>query len=142
MSGDAFFAGAKQVSRQQPFMQRNMRALVNCADRCREWLLALAAFIDTRARALALQFGCAINAAAMRTNRAIRPTQFLEMRSGGFFVVKGRVGNIYGHRASLSCYLGKLCKRQRPVNVVSCVRGQIGAYRLGDEAADIGDGGV
>jgi hypothetical protein len=38
--------------------------------------------------------------------------------------------------------LGKLCKSQRPVIMIEYVRGRIGAHGLGDEAADIGDGGV
>ena len=38
--------------------------------------------------------------------------------------------------------LGKLCKSQRPVIMIEYVRGRIGAHGLGDEAADLGDGGV
>ena len=38
--------------------------------------------------------------------------------------------------------LGKLCKSQRPVIMIEYVRGWISTHGLGDEAADIGDGGV
>jgi hypothetical protein len=38
--------------------------------------------------------------------------------------------------------LRKLCKSQRPVIMIEYVRGRICAHGLGDEAADIGDGGV
>jgi hypothetical protein len=38
--GDAFLAGAHQADRQQPFVQRDMRALENHADAHRELVLA------------------------------------------------------------------------------------------------------
>jgi hypothetical protein len=51
---DAFLAGAEQMRRQQPFMERDMRALVSGADRRGKGFLAALALVDAGSRAFAL----------------------------------------------------------------------------------------
>src|ERR1700736_7019729 len=82
-----------------------MGAFIDGADRRRERLLTLLALVKARPRALAAQFGCSVNAAAMRANRTIRPSEPLKMSPSGFFIVEDWIGEVYGHDAPLGCYL-------------------------------------
>jgi hypothetical protein len=105
MRADAFLAGGHQMCGKQPFVQRNMRFLIERAHDCRERLLAGAAFIEARARAFAMQLGCFVYSAAMRANRTIRPAHFFEMRAGGVFIGECLVGKIAGHGHILLVWL-------------------------------------
>src|ERR1700730_4538166 len=82
-----------------------MGAFIDGADRRRERLLTLLALVKARPRALAAQFGCSVNAAAMRANRTIRAWDTLKMSPSGFFIVEDWIGEVYGHDAPLGCYL-------------------------------------
>src|SRR5438874_13111955 len=69
-------------------MQRDMRALVEGADRRGERLAAVLALVDAGAGALALHFRCVGDRTTVRADRAIGPAQRLEMPPGSVFVVK------------------------------------------------------
>src|SRR3954451_780786 len=99
MSAHAFLAGAEQSSRQKPFMDRDVAALVQGADCGGELFAAILALVDARPRALALHLSRVADDTAMRADRTIRPTCRLEMPPSGLFVVKNRVRQINGHGA-------------------------------------------
>jgi hypothetical protein len=82
---------------EQPFMQRDMRALVQCAHSRRERLLAWAALVEAGASAFALEFCSLIHSAAMRADWPIRPAEIFEMNAGGGFVGENLVGKVACH---------------------------------------------
>src|SRR5437763_15448437 len=71
MAAHSLLAGAEQVHRLEPQVQRDMRGLENRADRDAELALAWAAAPQTHAPALYLRDP--IHAAAAGANRAVRP---------------------------------------------------------------------
>jgi hypothetical protein len=98
MCAHPLLARAKQVRGEQPFVQRDMAALVERPDRRCKGLAALLALVDAGAGALAAQLGRCINATAVRTDRPIWPAEALEMRASRFLIVENRVGEIERHR--------------------------------------------
>src|SRR3954462_7998611 len=113
MSAHALLTGAKQTSRQQPFVQRDMAALIKGADCGGKLLATVLTLIDAGARAFALHLGRVADDTAMRTDRTIRPALRLEMPPGGFFVVENRVCQIDDHAAPQRCPISTL-PRQGP----------------------------
>jgi hypothetical protein len=66
---------------QHPFMKRDLAALEKCADRDRELLAAVAAVVQARAMAFAIECGIALDAAAMQ----VRRTTLAPLRQRAFF---------------------------------------------------------
>lgn len=97
MRGHAFLGRRHEMRCQQPLVQRNVRLLVNCPHGRRERLAARSALVQAGARALALHLRSFANDAAMEADRTIRPAEFLEMLTGGFFVRKDRVCQVGSH---------------------------------------------
>lgn len=76
----SLLAGTYQVNRLQPLMKRNLAALKDCADSCRELLAAVFALVDAGA------MRCTVKgimdfayAATVRAYRAIRPADGLKV---------------------------------------------------------------
>src|ERR1700730_4109966 len=97
MGADALLAGGHEMSGEQPFVQRNVRTLIQRAHGRREWLLTGPALVQARSRRLAVQFGCFTNNAAMRAYRTIRPAQCLEMLASGGFIGENLGGEVASH---------------------------------------------
>lgn len=99
MRGYAFLARRHKMSRKQPFVQRDMRALVKRAERGRERFLAAMAFVESRTMALTLEFRGVVHNTAERTDRTVGPAKRLEMLPGSFLVREDRVRQITGEGA-------------------------------------------
>lgn len=98
MRADALFAGAKQMRGQQPFVHRDMRALVNGPDGRRELLYALMASVKAMTGCFACDFVGGIDDATVGANRTMRPSDSFEVRPSGVFIVENRVGEIDRHK--------------------------------------------
>src|SRR5882672_11223355 len=81
MSAHPLLGRTEKMDSQQPFVQGNMAILENRIDRNSELLLTILALVDARAdRLLAVRLRRQLVsrlAVAMRTDRAIRPSQLL-----------------------------------------------------------------
>jgi len=89
------------VGSEQPFIQRDMRALVQRPHCGCEGLLTWAALVEASACAVALEFGSFIDGAAMGAYRTIWPTELFEMSAGGIFVGENLIGKVASHGQSL-----------------------------------------
>jgi hypothetical protein len=99
MRTHAFLGRGHQMERQNPLVQRDVRALKQRADRHRELLAAVAAV--ERPSSIALAFKALhVGRAAVRAPRTIGPAQLFQMLAGVVFVVKDRIGQV-GHRIAL-----------------------------------------
>jgi len=87
---DAFLAGANQVHRLEPDMQRHMARFEDRPHPHGKGLPAGAAFPQTRARALALECRRFADRTAMRANGAIGPELSFNIGNGGLLIAKMR----------------------------------------------------
>jgi len=95
MRRHALLGRAKQISSQEPFMQRDFAILEHGANLYREVLAAF--FFGATVFAGALGCVSLAHRSAVRANRTHRPTQLLQILSGGVFVGKMRGGKFrYG----------------------------------------------
>jgi hypothetical protein len=101
MGGNAFLAGSHQVEGLQPLMQSNVRPLHYGFHRDGE--VFPAALFGAAIYASALGLIGAVNDAAVRANRAIRPKDAFQHRPGGLVVLEVRFGKkaVLGHEKSL-----------------------------------------
>src|SRR5690606_20165416 len=90
MRAETLLAGAQQVDRLKPLVQRHMAGLEHRADLHRELLAALAALTQARPRRLALQLIDPIDRAAVRAMRTFRPHDAFQLRDGGGLIVEER----------------------------------------------------
>src|SRR5262249_29476366 len=88
VAADALFAGAKQVDRLQPDVQRDVAGLHDGADGHGERLAADVALAHAGLGALALHPAHPRRFAAARAHRAVRPETRLDERQRGGFVVE------------------------------------------------------
>lgn len=82
---------------EQPFVQRNMRPLIERSHGRSEGLLTGAALVEAGAGALPFKLRSLANGAAVRANRTIGPAQFLEMGAGRIFVRESLVSKVASH---------------------------------------------
>ena len=75
-----------------------MAALHDRTIRDREVTTAGVALVQTSPMRVALQARDAVDGAAVRAERAVRPADSLQMRPGGLFIVEDRVSEVGGHR--------------------------------------------
>ena len=101
VSRHALFAGAKQVRRQQPLVQRDMRTLVHGTHGRCERLAAILALVEARARRLALHQRGITDRAAMRADATICPAQRFKVEAGGVFIVEDWIGK-FRHAQTLT----------------------------------------
>jgi hypothetical protein len=80
IGADALLAGDDEVNRLKPDMQRDVAALEDGADLDGEGLAALVTPVGTDPGRPAAHFTCAVNAATMRTDRAVRPNALFHER--------------------------------------------------------------
>src|SRR3546814_9614675 len=99
-SSDLFLGRAKEVRRQQPLVQRDLGTLIERADRHRELLAALRTEPEAGPCALALQLVGAVDASAVRADRAIGPAHALQILPGGGFVRVAGFGDVRQDRKS------------------------------------------
>src|ERR1700722_11559177 len=93
------------MNRQKPLVKRDMGVFENRANRHRERLMASRALVETLACRVATKPIRFSDYAAMRTNRAVRPTFRFEMRSRSIFVVILGILN-RGHTLLSSFFVG------------------------------------
>lgn len=98
----ALLAGAHQMRREKPLRHRNVRPLIDRADRCRELLPAILAVIPARPHRHAAQCCHAIKHATERAVRTIRPTDGFEVLPRLVCIGEDRVGEVYGRGHGLS----------------------------------------
>lgn len=89
---DAFLGRRHKKDRLQPMVQLHMAGFKDGADFDGEGLAALVALVSANAGALALHLGNALDTAAMRANRTVRPNPGFHKPIGGGFIVKVAVG--------------------------------------------------
>ena len=98
MRRDAFLARRHQAERQRPFVQRDMAAFHDGADRDSERFAAGVALIHAGAMRLAFNERRLFDHAAMRANGlAIWPADRLEIGARRVLIVENRVCEIEGH---------------------------------------------
>src|SRR5262249_17133493 len=82
------------MDREQPLVQRDMRALVKRSDADCELVLAIGAVVPARPHGIALHGLHGVELAAVRANRAIRPPRSLKKHAGLVLVSECWVGQI------------------------------------------------
>ena len=87
----AFLARHHQVRCSEPLVQRNVAALVQGADRDREWLATGVALVKARAMRLAIQEGRLIDNAAMRADPTVGPNPGFQPLAGLGLVMEDRI---------------------------------------------------
>ena len=92
-----FFAGAHEMRGKKPLMHRNMRTLVNGANRCGKLLHAFPTTVKAMAGSFANDWIGRIDYAAVRANRTIWPADGFEMFPSCGFVIENFVCEIEGH---------------------------------------------
>ncbi len=94
---DAFLAGAHQVGREKPLVQRDFGTLEHGSNGRGELLAAFlrVALIHARTVRLAVQRRGVANETAMRTDRAMRPTRALKMLAGLVGVGEDWIGQVH-----------------------------------------------
>jgi hypothetical protein len=97
MRAHAFLAGANKMRRKKPLVHRNVRVLVNCANRGGELLHAFTAAIKAVAGSFANDRIGRIDYAAVRANTTVRPADSFEMLPGIGFVIEDWIGKIDRH---------------------------------------------
>jgi hypothetical protein len=79
----SLLAGTDQVNRLHPLVQGHLAALEHCANRHRELVAAILALVHAWAVRLAVQYVVILtHAAAVRADRAVRPTDSLKVLAG------------------------------------------------------------
>ena len=92
MGGNAFFRGAEKVGGVQPFVDRDMAALVQGADADGELLAAIATMPPSSPQSALNGLGLGSpDLAAERANHPIRPTLAFQIGAGLIFVLENRV---------------------------------------------------
>jgi len=86
---NALLGRAHEICGLKPIVHRHMASLKDGPDFYGKRLAALVALIDANAGALAAHFGNAIDRAAVRTNRTIRPQSGFNPSVSGGFVMEG-----------------------------------------------------
>jgi hypothetical protein len=87
---NTFLAGSDQENSLEPEAQRDMRGLEDRPDLDGERLAAVVALVNADPRGLPCERPVALDAAAMRADRAARPNARFDEAIGGFFVVEVR----------------------------------------------------
>ena len=96
MGAKPFLGPAQQIGRLEPQVQSDMGAFKQGADRHAELLLAslIAALVQARPSLLGLDLVNPFLLPTVRTHRAVRPPDSLQVFAGGFRVVKVRGGKL------------------------------------------------
>lgn len=90
-AADTFLARAHQVSGIQPFVQRDMAALIDRANHYREVFAAIVALMKAGAMAFTLKARDVLGRAAVWANRAIGPADRLKVFAGFGFIGEDRI---------------------------------------------------
>src|SRR5262245_9458239 len=101
-STHAFFACGDKVRRKQPFVKRDMRALVKRANAYGELFAAFGAMIPARTHALSAELAYGIHLPAIWANQTIRPARSFQKLSSFIFVSESRICQI-AHWPALLC---------------------------------------
>src|SRR6185312_1309353 len=99
---DTFLRGCHEANRQQPFMQRDMRALHDGAGARREFVLARGAVVPARPHRVAAEWRVHSECATMRAMPTVSPTLAFEIRAGRVLIVVSWVGQQFGGSHGLS----------------------------------------
>ena len=95
MGGHTFLARTNQVICEQPLMEWNLGTLEQRADRHGELLAAVGTEPQAGTRRLALDAMRGIDDAAVRTDRAVRPANSLQVLARLVFVGVNRISKVH-----------------------------------------------
>src|SRR5258708_15464781 len=134
MRAPALLAGAHQMRRQKPFRHRDVRSLVNRADRCGEFLPTVFAVIPARSHRFAAQGRYAVERTAERAINTLRPADSLKVLPGSFQVSENRVRKINGRGHGLSPRLISRAHPECSVKVIIPLQGRVTRFKISPTA--------